>query len=278
MKDLITGQEALKINMLYSAKGDFMLKLFAAAKELDLVEDEIEVENKLTIRLFRHINQNVREIKFTDQIYVALKNVMYVLELYLKSPEFKRSKLNWCDVIKMIDQNTPGLTKLIYKSEEYLNNKTKSLKNTLDRLKNKALTIPYIYQGYIELINEISTINDIYNSYINSKDFLYELPIVTTTNILPIFTKDNIGFEALYQITNDLAIEFGIIGLFKDKEVNNLQLRYMEQLNQTYFYNNLFELVISNYLFANVISDSPKKLLIDVVDAKIIFSEIFSEG
>lgn len=274
MNDLITQKEALRQNAVVYPKGDFLLKLFIAADKMGMVSSEEDVENKLSLRLAWYVNKRVGEERYDE--YRSIRNVMYIMELYFTSYEFKNSGYTWLDILKIIDQNQKGITNIVHKSEEYLEKRLKKLRIKLGIIKRKILKIPVAY-GYSNVIRNIELAYTPYISYISAKTFLYDCNVIISTHQRPLFTKENIGFNSILKITNDLAKELDILELFKVDDINNLVLKYLEQTEQRSFEGNLFELVITNYLFANLYSDNPKALVIDKVDAKLILSEIMSD-
>lgn len=276
MTSLITRENALKDGMRIYKKGEFLLELFTAAEKIGIVTEAVELENKLSFRLLRHLSLKRGDVRFLEQLYIALRNIMYIIELYLTSYEFKKAGLAWYDIVEIINQDKKGITNLINRSEEYLQKRLLRVRTKIEKCKRRALLMPSTL-GYIEIIKNLDIANTLYASYITSKDFLYEAPIITT-HLMPMFIKDNLGFDALRQMTDNISKELDILELFESEDINRLILSYMNQTNQKTFERNLFDVVITNFLFSNVCNEDPKSLVIDKTDAKIIFSEIMSNN
>lgn len=279
MNDLITISDALKSNVGAYSKGEFLLKLFVTAEELGILKSEVALGNKLAIRLIQYTNRKLKEIgceeelRHRDYEYISIRNIMYIIELYLKSYEFEKSGWTWYDVVKIIDEDKKGISNLVRKSEEYLSKRMSKVKTNLEIVKRKCLKSP-VFHRYLSMIKDIEVANTSYISYITFKEFLYELQVITNTPLFPMFITENVGYKAIEQMLNNILKELDVIELFALEDINNLVLKYMEQTNKSTFNGNLFELVITNYLFSNLTNENPIKLKIDKPDAKIIFEQI----
>ncbi len=277
MNCLIKKNDALKYNMRTYKQGDFLLSLFDVAEKLGIVETEVGLENKLSLRILSYISRKSVNIRYGDEMYnetyTVLRNVIYIIELYITSSDFVESELSWYNIVKIIDSDKSGITKLINTSEEYLKRSRLKVLEKLDNCKRRISLIPEAYR-YLEVIKDLEVAINGYIKYLDSKEFLYDSLVIKTTNLSPMFISTQKGYNGIEAITDSLVNEIEIIELFNKEDINNLVIMYMRQTNQSIFYGNLFELVITNYLFANVYNENQKKLEINVVDTKMLLSEI----
>lgn len=272
MNKLISIEDIFRDNVGEYTDGEFLIRLFTTAEELEIAS-EVELENKLSTRLLGYA---MREVRFSDQVYTAIRNVMYVMELYLTSHEFKNTDFTWYDIIKIVNENKRGISNLVHKSEEYLKKRVSRTRIKLESAKRRTSKILGA-TGYMNMIGNIDVANTVYMSYISSRDFLYDCPIITTTTLMPMFITKNTGHKTIENMVNHILKELDILELFESDDINKLILNYLEQTNQRNFNGNLFELVITNYLFSNVTNENPKSLVVDKVDAEIVFKEIMRE-
>ena len=271
MNDVVLLEDVLKNNIGEYAKGEFLLRLFTVAEELGFVTSEVELENKLALRLFNYVG---RKVRFKDQIYIGIRNVMYIMELYLTSYEFKNTGLTWYDVVKIIDEDKRGISNIVHRSEEYLKKRISRVRVKLENAKRKALTMPETVE-YMKILKDIDQANAEYVFYIDSKELLYKNSIILDiATVPPMFITENLGHTIVEKMANHILKELDILELFEADDISRLISNYLIQTGQRSFRGNLFELVITNYLFSNVTNENPKELVIDKVDAKIIFQEI----
>ena len=274
MNSLTTRADLLNGKMVSYSRGDFLLKLFTVAEEMGFVESEFTLENKLGLRLINYIIKRGEEVNFKDQMYIVIRNLMYIMELYLTSYEFKTSKLTLYDIVKIIDDDKAGITNLLHKAQGYIKSRSQKVTVKLGIAKSKVENMK-VATEYFEIIDELNKANSKYIAYIKERELIYANPILYSP-VVPMFIQKNVGFETIQQMTENVLKELEILNLFEYKFVNDLILTYLGRTEKTELQTNLFELVITNYIFATVCSDNPKTLVIDKVDAKIIYSEILA--
>lgn len=254
-------------------KGNLVLSIFNIAEELGIAK-EIELENIFTLAAMEFVSKAIQQKRMlgVEHYYVAIRNVYYVVELYLRGYYNQESYMGYEEFLNVVISGNVG--KLIHDSHEIFVLHINRLKKIIAKSKRK---IPFEFNCFSntrELLKELDKDLSICERYpatsANLTEFYFARYYALCGSTM---ISERIGFinleEEVYSLYNELAI----LSKLDAEVIDKLCYQYTCMVGR-YRDFNLFELIMNNFLFAMVYSDEPENLKISKVDAELLIREI----
>lgn len=273
MNNIVTREDILREKTQDIEEGTLLLKLFEIAEQTEIGE-EIELQNKFTLAALEVLEEALRECSFInlDNSYKAVKNIYYVVELYLKGYYDNESYMKLEEFLLLVKENKAR--QVIEEAGKVFETRINRLKRIISKSKKK---IPWENRNYRETKNLLEQIDS---------DLRYCLNYPTTPANLsdfyfgsyhelakPVNISKPSGIIALEENVYGLYEELRILSKLDVKVIDKICKKYAECVGTGVPYN-LFERVINNYLFAIPYSETPEDLEISKVDASLLVNEI----
>lgn len=273
MNNIITREDILKEKIKNVEEGKLLLELFKYAEELE-IGNEIEFQNIFTTAALGVIEEALknRSIMDLESSYKGIKNIYYVVELYLRGYCDNQPYIGLEEFLLLVKENK--VMQVIEDAREIFEARIRRLKKIISKSKKK---IPWENQNFRETKNLLEQIDS---------DLRYCLNYPTTpANLLdfyfgsyhelckPVCIYSPKGIIALEETVYGLYRELRILSKFDMRAINKVCVKYVESVGGYVPYN-LFEKVINNYLLAIPYSETPEDLEISKIDASLIINEI----
>lgn len=251
----------------------FVVELFNYATRQNIIDVSMVDEIKSTIT--SSVMSKIREIEDEDEITILMEDAegliasyIYIIGLYLYTfNPFSALKILITNRHSIVEKSlsayskrcTDIWTKITSADGKIkLNNDTAGIKEFINGLKRAFKTF-YSFDKYpFESISDYSI-----DTSMLVKGVIYKT----------IYQQTSSGFLAYEKACNDILLEVEIISAFDMKNVSMVLSRAKERI-----FENLCELVIRQFVFSNLYSDTPRNLEISVVEAKLIIKELFDDG
>lgn len=273
MNSIITRENILREKTQDIEAGTLLLKLFEIAEQVE-IGDEIELQNNFTLAALEVLEEALknRSIIAVDVLYKGVKNIYYVVELYLKGFYNSEHYMGLEEFLLLVKEK--NAKEVIEESRKVFETRINRLKKIISKSKKK---IPWENKNYRETKNLLEQIDS---------DLRYCLNYPTTPANLsdfyfgsyhelakPVNISKPSGIVALEENVYGLYEELRILSKLDVKVIDKICKKYAEYVGMGVPYN-LFERVINNYLFAIPYSETPEDLEISKVDASLLVNEI----
>lgn len=273
MNNIITREDILKEKTKNVKESELLLELFKLAAEVN-IGDEIELQNIFTTAALQVIDKALknRSIIDLDSSYKGIKNIYYVVGLYLRGYCDNEHYMSLEDFLLLVKENKA--VQVIEEAGKVFETRIHRLRKIISKSKKR---IPWENENFRETKNLLEQIDS---------DLRYCLNYPTTPANLaefyfgsyhepckPITIHKAIGIISLEETVYGLYQELRILSKFDVKNIDKICKKYKESTgNVTSF--NLFERIINNYLFAIPYSEKPEELEISKIEADLLIREI----
>ena len=273
MGGIISRENIIKEKIENVREGEVVLELFKIAEELG-IGNEIELQNSFSFHALEYAYKPIEnQTNFkVDKVYTAIKNVYYVVELYLRGYYNKEHYMGYEEFLNLVKN---GKTKeVIEASHSCFILHINRLKKIIAKSKKKIPRNNKFFRETKELLKEIDKDLSICERYPNTSANLSEFYFGRLHGICgPTVVKKMVGFIAMEKTVYSLYNELAILSKFKEEYINNICELYIKNIGAMIPFN-LFEKAINNYLFALPYSDCPENLKISKVDAGLLIREV----
>ncbi len=274
MSNIISREDIFKERLKDVKEGNMLLELFDIANELGM-SHEVDLENNLSFAALEYINSNISEnyVLKVDKLYQLVKNVYYVVELYLRGYYNKEHYIGYEEFINLLKEGKA--IEVIKASHDCFNLHINRLKKIISKSKkrlpkNNCVAFKEIKKFLEELDSDLSICEKFPTLTANLPEFVFGRLFGLYK---PELTSELCGFlageKAIYYLYNELYI----LSKIDVKYINRIYYAYIKYVGAKIPFS-LFEKVMNNYLFASVYSDEPEKLKISKVDAELLIREI----
>lgn len=272
MSNIITREQILSEKLANAQKGELVLSIFGVAEELGIAQ-AIDLENIFSLAAMEFVAKAIEKKRMLgiEHYYVGIRNVYYVVELYLRGYYNKEHYIGYEQFLNLVMSGK--VDKLIHDSHEIFVLHINRLKKVISKSKKK---IPFEFSSYAntrkileELDQDLSICERYPATSANLTEFYFARERALCGSVL---INELIGFINLEDEVYSLYNEISILSKFDVKAISRLCRQYESKVGYRDF--NLFELVMNNYLFAMVYSDEPENFKISKVDAELLMREI----
>lgn len=269
---IITREQLFREKVANARKGELVLSIFSIAEELGIAQ-AIELENIFSLAAMEFVAKAIEKKRRLgiEHYYVGIRNVYYVVELYLRGYYNQESYMGYEEFLKLVMSR--NVSKLIHDSHDIFVLHINRLKKVISKSKKK---IPFEFTCYTntrkileELDQDLSICERYPATSANLTEFYFARDRALCGSVL---INELIGFINLEDEVYSLYNELSILSKFDAKAISRLCRAYESKVGYRDF--NLFELVMNNYLFAMVYSEEPEKFKISKVDAELLMREI----
>jgi len=276
MNKLITINEVIKEKVQNVREGDLVIKLFDVAEELGIGK-EIEFENVFSLAVLKYLEGVYRDTAtlHIDHLYKSVKNVYYIVELYIRGYYNKEQYITYEEFLRQIKLG--NAKQIIISAEEVFHKHIHRLKNIISKSKKR---IPK-NRSYIDtraLLKELDTDLSICELYPklpkNLPENLSEFCFGRIHGLCGAMAVQKLmGFLNLEKMVYSLYNELTIISKIDPKYIDKIVKTFYKMIGMKIPFN-LFEKVINNYIFAMPYSECPEQLDISKVEAELLIKEI----
>lgn len=271
MNSVMTREDILREKVEKVEEGKLVLTLFQVAERMGICS-ALELENRLSFQAMDYVydsaGDNIRE----ERLYTSIRNVYYVVELYLRGFYNKEHYIGYEEFFDLI--NNGKAKEVIEASHASFVLHINRLKKIIAKSKKK---IPWDNEFYTEtrellkeLDKDLSLCERYPNTSINLAEFYFGRYFGTCG---PVMIMKNEGFLTLEKTVYSLYNELSILSKFDEKYKNAIFNDYIKNIGVLVPFN-LFEKVVNNFLFASPYSDHPEKLKISKVEAELLMREM----
>lgn len=271
MSGIISRDNILKEKTKNVEEGKLVLKLFELAEELGICS-ELELENNLSFPAMDYaVNKTGGNIN-PDWVYNAVRNVYYVVELYLRGYIKGEQYIGYEEFINLIKNQKAN--EVIQSAHDAFKHHISRLKSVIAKSKKKIPWNNKAFSKTRELLQELDSDLSICDRFPSTsarlEDFYFGRDYGQNG---PVTVQKWVGFISLEKTVYTLYNELCILTKFDEENILNVTNLYIRSVGHGVPYN-LFEKVINNYLFAQIYSDNPENLVISKVDADLLIREI----
>lgn len=273
MMNIISKEDIIKEKINSVKEGELVENLFKIAEELG-IGDEIEIQNTFSFKALDFIADALKEkvmIK-ADDIYIAIRNVYYIVELYLRGYYNKEHYIGYEEFLNLV---MSGRSKeIILASQESFHLHINRLKKIILKSKKKIPRGNKIFNNTRSFLVKLDSDLTVCKKCLTKAEKLSEFPFGGYYGLCAPVMVDNLnGFLKLEETVYSIYNELRILAKIDLKYITKVYMSYIKIVGMEIPFN-LFEKVINNYLFAIPYSDTPEDLSISKVDADLLIKEI----
>ena len=268
MSNIITREDALREKAVNAPEGDLIRTLIQIAPELSEKD-----ENNFSFAALEYIKDAMGErIIQLESTYIALHNVYYVVELYLKG--FYRQE-HYMDYEEFLSLIKAGKSKqVIEESHKIWILHINRLKKVVSKGKRKIPKNNMAYEDTFKLLKELERDISLCEQYPTTSVDLTNFYFGKYYGICgPVEITKQTGFIALEEFIYSLYDEISIMANLNPWAIESF-IRYYKRNVSIGSRFNLFEKVILNYLFALPYAEEPERLRVSKVDADLLMTEM----
>ena len=273
MSNVIMREDILKQRMDNVTEGELVLELFKVAEELAF-GDEIDLENKFSLAALEYVHKPMQEntIIKLEKVYTCMRNVYYVVELYLRGFYGKEVQLKHEEFLNLVVAGKS--MEVIEASHKAFNLHINRLKKLIAKAKKRIPWNNPYFKNTKKLLEELDKDLSICERYPTTSANLSEFYFGRYYGIYgPSIVTKLTGFLAMEKTIYSLYNELCILSKFEEKNINNICDTYVRNVG-SFIPFNPFDKIVNNYLFAQPYSDNPEDLTISKVDAELLIREI----